>query len=60
MRRKRVCDVELIFDGNLWIVLAAKRRDLETAVEAGTLTAPAAVDALLALMGLAANTSPRA
>jgi LAO/AO transport system kinase len=37
--------------------LAAKRRDLEAAVEAGTLTAPAAVDALLGLMGLAPRVS---
>ncbi len=32
--------------------LASKRRALETAVEAGTITAPAAVHSLLALMGL--------
>jgi LAO/AO transport system kinase len=35
--------------------LAAKRRDLEAAVQAGTITAPAAVEALLTLMGLAPN-----
>ena len=33
--------------------LAARRRALEQSVEAGTMTAPAAVEALLALMGLA-------
>jgi LAO/AO transport system kinase len=32
--------------------LASKRRELETAVETGTMTAPAAVEALLSAMGL--------
>ena len=35
--------------------LAARRRELEHAVEAGTMTAPHAVDALLKQMGLAAS-----
>jgi LAO/AO transport system kinase len=39
--------------------LAAKRRGLESAVKAGTMTAPAAVDALLELMGFT-PTAPRA
>ncbi len=37
--------------------LAAGRRELEAAVEAGALTAPTAVDALVALMGLAPHSS---
>ncbi len=37
--------------------LAARRRDLEAAVDAGTMTAPKAVDALIAAMGLAQTTS---